>query len=90
MEFHPTLGRPKTNPGVRLKRSSQGNERTGTAGYVRQIKDLTDKDIRMLGQVIQLLNTQYLNKTTKTIRRKRFGLASWVQGSFAYFFSGCA
>ena len=34
MEFHPTLGRPKTNPGVRLKRSSQGNERTGTAGYV--------------------------------------------------------
>ena len=34
----------------------------------------------MLRQVIQLLNTQYLNKTTKTIRRKRFGLASWVMG----------
>ena len=34
----------------------------------------------MLRQVVQLLNTQYLNKTTKTIRRKRFGLASWVMG----------
>ena len=80
MEFHPTLGRPKTNPGVRLKRSSHGNERTGTAGYVRQIKDLTDEDIRMLRQIVQLLNTQYLNKTTKSIRRKRFGLASWIMG----------
>ena len=80
MEFHPSLGRSKTSPGVRLKRSSQGNERTETAGYVSQIKDLTDEDIRMLRQVIQLLNTQYLNKTTKTIRRKRFGLASSVMG----------
>ena len=57
MEFHPTLGRPKTNPGVRLKRSSQRHKGTGTAGYIRQIKDLTDKDIGMLRQVIQLLNT---------------------------------
>ena len=80
MEFHPTLGRSKTNPEVRLKRSSQGHKRTGTAGYVRQIKDLTDKYIRMIRQVIQLLNTQYLNKTTKTKRRKRFGLASWIMG----------
>ena len=80
IEFDPTLGRPKTSQGVRLKRSSHGNERTGTAGYVSQIKDLTDQDIRMLRQVIQLLNTQYLNKTTKMIRRKRFGLASWVMG----------
>ena len=78
MEFHPNMGRPKTSPGVRLKRSSQGNKRTGTAGYIRQIKDLTDKDIRMLRQVEQLSNTQYLNKTTKIIRRKRFGLASWI------------
>ena len=42
MEFHPTLGRPKTSPGVRLKRGSQRNERTSTAGYESQIKDLTD------------------------------------------------
>ena len=27
MEFHPTLGRPKTGPGVRLKRESQKNKR---------------------------------------------------------------
>ena len=45
-EFHPTLGRPKTNPGVRLKRSFQGNKRTGTVGHIRQIKGLTDEDIR--------------------------------------------
>ena len=80
MEFHPTLGRPKTSPGDRLKRSSQRNERTTTVGYASQIKDLTDEDIRMLRQVIQLLDTQYLNETAKSIRRKRFGLASWIMG----------
>ena len=80
MEFHPTLGRPKAGPGVRLKRSSQRNERTGAGGSVSQIKDLTDEDMRMLRQVVQLLNTQYLNKTIKTIRRKRFGLTSLVMG----------
>ena len=52
----------------------------GAGSYVGQIKDLTDEDIRMFRQVIQLLNTQYLNKTTKIIRRKRFGLAGWVMG----------
>ena len=57
MEFHPTLGRPKTNPGVRLKRSFQGHKRTGTAGHIRQIKDLTNEDTKMLRQVIQLLDT---------------------------------
>ena len=80
VEFHLTLGRPKTEPGVRLKRSSQENERTGAGGYVSQIKDLTDEDMRMLRQVVQLLDTKYLNKTIKTTRRKRFGLASWVMG----------
>ena len=34
----------------------------------------------MLRQVVQLLDTQYLNKTTKSIRGKRFGLASWIMG----------
>ena len=47
-EFHPTLGRPKTGPGVRLKRSSKENERTGAGGYESQIEDLTDEDMRML------------------------------------------
>ena len=36
--------------------------------------------MRMLKQVVQLLDTQYLNKTIKTGRSKRFGLASWVMG----------
>ena len=41
---------------------------------------LTDEDIRMLKLVAQLLDTQYLNKTVKTTRKKRFGLASWIMG----------
>ena len=36
--------------------------------------------MRMLRQVVQLLDTQYLNKTIKTVRRKRFGLASLDMG----------
>ena len=68
MEFHPTLGRPKTGPEVRFKRRSQENKRVGTRGYRSQIEDLTDEDMRMLRQVVQLLDTQYLNKTIKTTR----------------------
>ena len=75
IEFHPTLGKPKTGPGVKFKRSSQGNEKAKAEDYVNQIKDLTDEDVRMLRQAVQL-DTQYLNKTTKTGRSKRFGLAS--------------
>ena len=80
MEFHPTLGRCKTGPEVRFKRRSQGHKKVGTRDYRNQMEDLTDEDMRMLRQVLQLLDTQYLNKTIKTIRRKRFGLASWVMG----------
>ena len=80
VEFHPTLGRPKTGPGVRLKRRLQGNKRAGAEGYVGQVENLTDGDIRMLKKIVQLLDTQYLNKTIKTGRGKRFGLASWVMG----------
>ena len=36
------------------------------------MKDLTDEDVRMLNQVVQLLDTQYLNRTIKVMRRKRF------------------
>ena len=75
MKFHPTLGRPKTGPGIRLKRRSQGNKRAGAGGYVGQVEDLTDEDIRMLRQVIHLLDTQYFNTTIKTGKIKRFGLA---------------
>ena len=34
----------------------------------------------MLGQAVHLLDTQYLNKTTKMEKSKRFGLASWIMG----------
>ena len=44
------------------------------------MEDLTDEDIRILGQVVELLDTQYLNKTNKAGRSKRVGLASWVMG----------
>ena len=44
------------------------------------MKDLTDEDVRMLNQVVRLLHTQYLNRTIEVMRRKRFGLASWVMG----------
>ena len=80
MGFHPTLGRPKTGPEVRFKRRPQEHKKEATSGYRSQLKDLTDEDVRMLKQVAQLLDTQYLNKTIKTTRRKRFGLASLVMG----------
>ena len=80
MEFHPTLGRPKTKPGVRLKRAPQNNREAKMRSYQEQIKTLTDEDVKMLRQVAQLLSTQYLNKTSKAGRKKRFGLASWIMG----------
>ena len=80
MEFHPTLGKPKTGPEVRLKRSSQKSKELISKSYEVYMKDLTDEDVRMLNQVVQLLDTQYLNRTIKVVRRKRFGLASWVMG----------
>ena len=78
MEFHPTLGNPKTGPEVRLKRSSQKSKELKSKGYNAYMKDLTDEDVRMLNQITRLLDTQYLNRTIKLVRKKRFRLASWV------------
>ena len=58
MESHPTLSRPKTGPGVRLKRRSQENKRAAAESYVGQVEDLTDDDMRMLRQIVQLLDTR--------------------------------
>ena len=80
MEFHPTLGKPKTGPEIRLKRSSQKSKELKSKSYEVYMKDLTNEDVRMLNQVAQLLDTHYLNRTIKAVRRKRFGLASWVMG----------
>ena len=80
MEFHPTLGKSKTGPEVRLKRSSLKGKELKSKGYEVYMKDLTNEDVRMLNQVVRLLDTQYLNRTINILRRKRFGLASWVMG----------
>ena len=80
MDFHPTLGKPKTGPEVRLKRSSQKSKELKSNTYKVYMKDLTDEDVRMLSQIVQLLDTRYLNGTIKVMTRKRFGLASWVMG----------
>ena len=52
MEFHPTLGKPKTGPEVRFKRSSQKSKEFKSKGYEVYMKDLTNEDVRMLNQVV--------------------------------------
>ena len=80
MEFHPTLGKSKTDPEVRLKRSTQESGKSKSRSYEIHLEDLTDEDIVMIKQMVQLLNTQYLNKTAGTVRKRRFWLTSWVMG----------
>ena len=77
MEFHP---KPKTSPEVRLKRSSQKSKGSKFKGYKTYMEDLSDEDVKMLNQMMRLLDTQYLNRTIKVVRKKRFRLASWVMG----------
>ena len=77
MEFHPTLGRPKKKPEVRLKRQTQkGLKRVQ---ILKQIKKMTRQDIEMLREIDRWLSTQY-NQTNGLKRNKRFGLATWVLG----------
>ena len=52
MEFHPTLGKPKTGPEVGLKRSSQKKKGLRFGGYKTHMEDLTDEDMRMLRQMV--------------------------------------
>ena len=52
MEFHPTLGRPKTGLGVRFRRGSQSNERAKAKDYIEQMQGLTDEDIKMFRQAV--------------------------------------
>ena len=77
MEFHPTLGRPKEKPEVRLKRQTQkGLKRVQT---LRQIKRMTRQDIETLREMDRWLSMQY-NQTSSPKRNRRFGLATWVLG----------
>ena len=89
MEFHPTLGRTKTESTVRLKRQPNGKDQTEqTSQYTNQREGLTKEDKLMLKQADELIKTKFLNKTTKNRRNKRFGLAGWIMGwGIGYFTS---
>ena len=77
MEFHPTLGRPKEKPEVRLKRQIQGRSRRTQA--LNQIKKMTREDVEMIKEIDAWLSMQY-SQTRSPRRDKRFGLATWVLG----------
>ena len=88
MEFHPTLGRTKTESTVRLKRQPNGKDYTEKASqYTNQMEGLTKEDKLMLKQADELIKTKFLNKTTEKKRDKRFGLAGWIMGWGIGYFS---
>ena len=88
MEFHPTLGRTKTESSVRLKRQPNDKDQTEKASqYTNQREGLTEEDKLMLKQADELIKTKFLNKTTKNRRNKRFGLAGWIMGWGIGYFS---
>ena len=89
MEFHPTLGRTKTESTVRLRRQPNGKDQTAqTSQYTNQRESLTKEDILMLKQADELIKTKFLNETTQNKRNKRFGLAGWIMGwGIGYFTS---
>ena len=89
MEFHPTLGRTKTESTVRLKRQPNDKDQTEKAShYTNQREGLTEEVKLMLKQADELIKTKFLNKTTKNRRNKRFGLAGWIMGwGIGYFTS---
>ena len=59
MEFHPTLGRPKEGPEVRLKRQIRGKVRLGRLS--EQFKYMTNEDIEMIRETVEWLDTHYMN-----------------------------
>ena len=81
MEFHPTLGRAKTRSTIRLKRQPNSKDKTIKASqYINRKEGLTKEDKLMLRQADELIETKFLNKTTKKRRNKRFGLAGLIMG----------
>ena len=89
MEFHPTLGRTKTESTIKLKRQPNGKDQTEqTSQYTNQREGLTKEDKLMLKQADELIKTKFLNKTTEKKRNKQFGLAGWIMGwGIGYFTS---
>ena len=57
MEFHPTLGRPKEKPEVRLKRQTKGRSRR--IQTLNQIKKMTREDVEMIREIDEWLSMQY-------------------------------
>ena len=81
MEFHPILGRAKTGSTIRLKRQPEDKDKTIRASqYMNKMKSLPKEDKLMLRQADELIETKFLNKTTKKRKNKRFGLAGWIMG----------
>ena len=77
MEFHPTLGRTKTESTIRLKRQPNGKNQTEKASqYTNQMEGLTKEDKLMLKQADELIETKFLN-----------GLAGWIMGWGMGYFS---
>ena len=76
-EFHPTLGRPKEKPEIRLK--TQIQKRSRRTQTLNQIKKMTREDVETVREIDEWLSVQY-NQTIGPIRNKRFGLATWVLG----------
>ena len=89
MEFHPTLGRTKTESTIRLRRRPNGKDQTEqTSQYTNQREGLTKEDILMLKQADELIKTKFFNKTTEKKRNKWFGLTGWIMGwGIGYFTS---
>ena len=88
MEFHPTLGRTKTESSIRFKRQPHSNNQTEeTSQYTQPAKGLTREDEMMLKQADRIIETQFLNKTVQRQRNKRFGLAGWIMGWGLGYFS---
>ena len=82
MEFHPTLGRPKEGPEVRLKRQIRDKDRVERLS--EQLKYITNEDLEMMREVVKWLGIQYMNKTNSPDRNKRFGLVTWILGWGVY------
>ena len=81
MEFHPTLGRSKTESSIRNKRQPHDNDQTKEPfQYTNQMEGISKEDELMLKQADKLIQTKCFNKTTKRRRNKRFGPAAWIMG----------
>ena len=81
MEFHPTLGRPKEKPEVRLKRQTQ--KRPRQTQTLNQIKKMTKEDAEMIEKIDEWLCMRY-RQTSSPRRDRRFGLATWILGWGVY------